>query len=502
MLKVLIVDDEFMIIEGCKRMVPWEKNGYRVVGEASNGLRALNMIRSLHPDIVLTDIRMPGMSGMEMIREAIRRKYPCKFIIISGYEDFNCCQEALRLGVSDYLLKPIDFSTVISKFNNVAEKIRQENLLSGYRVSSYFNRVLNGISSEMDNCELDLFPQKYHYCVVAARPADGSAADLAQLPAGEQTLLYRGAVGGTAFFVIAVPDALCMPGWRADCERKVAGLFRGVRASEVYTGAGTLCAANDIRVSFRQAVELVENRVFYGRADCSPVTRHPYSCEEEFEMETLTGQIVDAVRSANELEAIQRLKALFDRFSTALMSKSDVMRVVAPLFRESADEISEKFEIVEQDSTAKDREFGSFPAVTLTELRNAAILRVHTLVQNAADSAGAVSIEQVKKYVRQHYMQNITLKSAAKAFFLNPSYLSRLFSQKENVTFIDYLNQQRMKAAMQLLRTTELSVEQIAERVGFADYRYFEKVFKKYNAISPQKYRKKRYERLPECGAL
>lgn len=495
MLKVLIVDDEYIIIEGFKRMVPWEDNGYRVVGEATNGLRALNMIHSLHPDIVLTDVRMPGMSGMEMIREAMRQECPCKFIIISGYEDFNCCQEALRLGVSDYLLKPIDFSTVIGKFNSVAEKIRQENRLNSYRVSNYFSRVFNGTSLAADNSEANSFPWQYCYCVVAARPADGSAADSTQIPAGENNLLYRGETGGTAFFVFAVSEALRIPGCIADCEHMVGGLFRSAGKQEIYTGTSPLCSAKEVRTSCRQAVELVENRVFYGRANCLPIARRPYGQEEDAEMRTLVGSVVDTARSADEEDAVQRLNILFDRFTMTLMPKSDVMRVIAPLFQ--------KPENVEKSprGTQEKREPSFSSAVTLMELKDAATARIRTLVQDAADGMGAVSIAKVKLYVSQHCMQDITLKSTAKAFFLNPSYLSRLFSQKENITFTDYLNQQRIKIAMQLLRTTELSVEQIAERIGFTDYRYFEKVFKKYSAMSPCKYRKERYGEFPECGA-
>ena len=108
MYKVLIVDDEEFIRNGLRCIMDWEEEGFEVCGDAANGEVALQMIHQLHPDLVLMDIRMPKITGLEVVKHCYEQEIPCKFIIISGFSDFKYAQEAIRYGVENYLTKPID----------------------------------------------------------------------------------------------------------------------------------------------------------------------------------------------------------------------------------------------------------------------------------------------------------------------------------------------------------------------------------------------------------
>lgn len=124
-LKVLLADDEYTIREGFKRLFDWEKHGCQVVGEAADGREALDRIAALRPDIVIMDISMPVLSGLEVIRQVRRRVPGTAFVIVSGYDDFAYCQEALRLRVEAYLLKPVNFDELHELIDSLKIKLNQ-----------------------------------------------------------------------------------------------------------------------------------------------------------------------------------------------------------------------------------------------------------------------------------------------------------------------------------------------------------------------------------------
>ena len=129
-LKVLIVDDERIIVKGLENLYDWVQNGFQVIGKAFNGQSGIELAKKVKPDIVLTDIRMPKVSGLEMILVLKKEMPQMEFIVISGYNDFSYCQEALRLGASDYLLKPIDYQMLHNKLIEVRKKIEKEKELT------------------------------------------------------------------------------------------------------------------------------------------------------------------------------------------------------------------------------------------------------------------------------------------------------------------------------------------------------------------------------------
>lgn len=130
-LKVLIADDEYTIREGFKRLFDWERHGCSLIGEAENGKDALEKIKALSPDIVIMDISMPVMTGLEVIRQ-VRQRFPrIAFVIVSGYDDFSYCQEALRLRVEAYLLKPVNFDELQEIVDNLKIKLGEMDMLQG-----------------------------------------------------------------------------------------------------------------------------------------------------------------------------------------------------------------------------------------------------------------------------------------------------------------------------------------------------------------------------------
>lgn len=151
--KVLLVDDEVTILEGFRKLFDWEKYGCRIAGEAMNGIAAVKQAEKYHPDLIIMDINLPMQNGLDTIREIQKNHPKTKFIIVSGYDDFKFCQEALRLNVEDFILKPVDFGefgTVIEKVLKRTEKQKESSEVESGEDRKVISQILEWIDEHME----------------------------------------------------------------------------------------------------------------------------------------------------------------------------------------------------------------------------------------------------------------------------------------------------------------------------------------------------------------
>lgn len=166
-LGVLLVDDEIMIREGFKRLFDWKSHGCEVIGEASDGMEALNQIDTIHPDIVIMDINIPIMNGLKVIKLS-RMKYPeIAFVIVSGYDDFSYCREALRLQITDYILKPVNYDEFGNCIDNLKISLFERRISKGKAFEKQDERTISGITGYMQEhlCEeisLSILSKEFH----------------------------------------------------------------------------------------------------------------------------------------------------------------------------------------------------------------------------------------------------------------------------------------------------------------------------------------------------
>lgn len=166
-LKVLLVDDEIMIREGFKRLFPWEEHGCEIVGEAADGMEALAKIDSLLPDIAIVDINIPIMNGLKVI-QSCRMKHPSiAFVIVSGYDDFSYCQQALRLKITDYILKPVNYEEFGTCIDNLKVSLFQQRIKEDTAENEPEERVIVGITKYLqehlkEEVSLSTLAEKFH----------------------------------------------------------------------------------------------------------------------------------------------------------------------------------------------------------------------------------------------------------------------------------------------------------------------------------------------------
>lgn len=487
MLKVLIVDDEVLVKIGLRNVIPWREHGFEIVGEACNGQQALEIARREFPDIVLTDIRMPVMDGIQLI-EALRVEMPdTKIIILSAYKDFDYVQHAMRLGVKEYVLKlsmePEDFLLVL---NRVRRQIEMERSNPGFspalhqieqrsicmRASGRFpDFPLPDMPARM---VLFLFPMQDKLDVPGSPPQTALA--LEHIFGNDAGAFYLDdrrygllAPDSNAFSPAALnalkkrlesrfafPISIGVSRLVSGADRFPDALSEATRAARhsFYTGFGSLCRAENL-------------------PEYLPVARH--SKWQAAEKAIITHHLDEACRF---------ILALLADPPERYISPDSAINVCIMLMR--AITISMQEESAEAD-TAPPKQYNTVEELAAQVRQAAQRFDRHEEMRYSAD------ILTIVRYVRDNYTKPIRLSDVAELVYRNESYVSHLFRQKMNIKFVDYVTQVRVEKAKALLVQENLPISTIAEQVGFSDPAYFCRVFKKTTQQSPQAYRHARH---------
>ncbi|AIQ60900.1 response regulator transcription factor [Paenibacillus borealis] len=505
MLKVMIVDDEPWVLEGLRTMVDWEKSGYEVCAEALSAVEALRIIQEHKPDLLLTDINLPVMSGLELIA-AVKEVMdpPPRFVILSGYDDFNYARTALRQKVDGYLLKPVDDEEIEALLLKVKAIIQNEiasrdegrkkhNLL----VNNLINRFIQGEwSEELERAAdklMELQPGTELQCILAAAVSStmgqnegdgegfpGELGYVFQDPTGRPGLIVRCAgmsseaieaaavqVQKTQSEKLGVPVAVMISGRRTGA-RSIRELY--TQTLEVWgvkyrREKGGIFYYNDLR-NMGQALEFAEGHF----------TR-----------------VLEKVK-AGESEQIQNCVREAFAAITAMPLKIDAARAeVAHLEMTLCRSIAEMQGDPDRIMNAMRMEYG--PLGGMEDYYRLSLYVDRLCLQAAAYLAElragneGNTIYNVIQYVDLEFRNKLQLQDIARQFHMNSAYLGQLFRKETGRSFSDYLNEKRIEAAKGLLKRTQLKISDIALQVGFSNTDYFIDKFKARVGSSPSVYK-------------
>lgn len=480
MIRVFIADDEYMIIEGLKRMVDWSKNGYSVIGDSDNGIKAYDKIKQLKPDIVFTDIKMPGMSGLDIISAAKKDNLKCKFIIISGYSEFKFCQEALRLEVCDYILKPIDFSTIIPLVNNIQKCFIKSDQYKSAALKQYFISIISGSEDSSGHNSKDIEKDIdtnlfYNICVFSTNNTSNKLESYFDF-----SLCCHFIYKNRLIFVVGENCKQCLN----EKISKVNGYLSAEpkNSSAINFSFGKSGRLNDIYQSYMTAVNVLENKIFYKGNYRIKDNEGKYESDKY-----LRNRVKLIVAGLKEFDGETVQKELENFFNYTLhnsVKRNLVVELVKELYIMIENLYEGNYIELKCESDKLDN------VVDIFELKASVVETLNNLITSLKSFAKNDPIENIKSYIDKNYMNNISLNSISNSFFFNPSYLSRLFKEKTNTTFTDYVNNIRINKAKTLLLSSELSIDKISVMLGYSSYRYFIKVFRRYTGNSPQEYRK------------
>ena len=530
MRKVIIADDELHIRNLLKYLVHWEQLGLTFAAEYDNGAEVVAHIEQEHIDIIITDIQMPGMDGLDMIRKVRETDPECRFVVISGYRDFAYAQAAVKLGVSDYILKPIDEDELNAALAAIIETESEDGGKQGKRDDrrKHFLPVLRGQRVISDAAQANRefgfhFAPSGCYFVAWMSICRAKKQENTTERAQKKIEILKDRLEGCchdfeSFMLSNLAYVIlmqCAPDRKGELLRAVHDAYQELLRKEIpgdelryYLSVGkAVCELGEIRDSMESARFFIAGRIHYG-------TRRVYIADYM--------QYADALQSQNiriPYETSRSLGSALERADEVAIKGA--IQDAFSFYQESSPKNSTLcFAIGRQIGELLVQKLGQFginPGETrgiMEDLENRldnsdTEEQIQIVVENICTEAvhrhlvaGRTDqnayVLQVKAYIDSHYAENISLALLAEKIHINPAYLSTLFKNEIGVNYQDYLTAVRIDKAKQLLANEPMNISQIADAVGYGSARYFSKIFEAQTGVKPAEYRRLRMRRLEE----
>jgi len=531
MLKVVIVDDELLVRIGLRSTIQWEQNGFEIIGDFSDGHKALSVINECKVDILITDIKMPKMDGIELTRRVKEINDDIKIIILTCYDEFDYAKQALLLGANDYIIKsimePSDLLNSVLKIKKEIENTlkkheeldflkseveSQKSALKKKAILELFKGEFNSVEEIIKNLKrLGVEFAYKHFCLVCLKidnfEVNYKKIDLVSKRVLRDSILniinsimtsnYNGiaieVIDGTFTCILSVNSSLY--------SAEEAGIKFSLMVQEAvksYTQITVSClissGINDIKeisTKYENTINHLKYKVFL---DCNCIITH--SDIETFEME-VNNNIFDREKEIyyylNEGNK-ERVKEIIDQeFSKINKGKASLSllnyicgQLISILNRASM-EIGY--------SLYNNNEF--FNIKEVWDLENVEIIHKwmveqYTLISNIIIgkrlNCDNDIIRDAMKYIGSNYMRSITLGDVAKHVNVSRTYFSQIFKEETSENYIDYLNKIRIQKAKELMKFNRYKSYEVSERVGFQDSSYFSKIFKKIENKTPSEY--------------
>lgn len=513
MIKILIVEDETGIRDSLMKAFTWSELGCDLIGAVDSGIAALEFCVHNHPDIIISDIVMPGIDGLTFLRY-IKEKYKnTKFIILTGHRDFDYAKDALNLGAEFFMLKPIDYRELLSALTslvntliNESEKKKGEtqksqilhNLMCGkiYRkenVASNIHIILENISSfriavlQFDN-EQNQDPFKLASLLDFCEKNSGILEDISSIKMDENYLALFIPISGNEN-VSDTKDYLLQ------IQNKINNFFQTTLSIGISSAQN---GYENLHVAYIQGIKALGKKFFNGINSINIfIEETPYDSKEELTdyhfITTFSDQIREYINLYQEEELLNQTKTLFKQFSDSFQHNVDFLKssfiiLVVMLSRKVLGEKNKRYILFyEKHSNFQNVIRCNF----INDLENLFVDIIMDL-KNFIDSDNGSHtsiISKVQKYIEENYRQNITLNDVAKNVYLSPAYLSSILTSETGKSFVNILNEVRISHAIELLKNTELKISKIAYNVGFNEPQYFTLTFKKYIGETPRNYR-------------
>lgn len=519
MRRAILVDDEIFARKGLVGLIPWESYGFEIVAEAEDGEEALALIELHKPDLVITDIRMPVVDGLELIQTVQERLGGAvKFIIISGYGDFKYAQQAVRFGVHDYLLKPIDEDELTETLQRISTMLDSKpswtEEVNPILQASLFEQLISGKADEKtlsEAAQLLALPED--------KPLRYITVELNDMPAGiseEQRnsqveevreavieLLKRRFDVTPAVYVrnqaelgILIRRHEASLTWAVRLGDELARAAKGVivegASPLVYVGAEA-AKLSEVKASYQSAIEL--QRLKYAFANQSVMVCDDF-CGTKLQFKELESSFYSELMERLEEHDSGGVNALADAMFRAFQEQRFALESMTSSLARC---VHEATRIIQKMQGDEDRLAALQPILqwhneprTLHGVKRLLINFLNECMNSIASLRSTTmrgDIGKIRSYIENNYTSNISLKSIAKLFYMNPVYLGQLFKKTYGVYFNDFLLQIRVQEAKRQLRQTDKKIYEIAASVGFGNPDYFVSQFEKVEGKTPTEYK-------------
>ena len=540
MLKVFLVEDEIIIRNGVKNNIPWEQEGFTFVGEAGDGELAWPLIKQTKPDILITDIRMPFMDGLEL-SGLVRKELPdTKIIILSGYSEFDYAKQAINLGVANYLLKPISGEKLLEAVKQVADIIREERaqtlLVEQYRLENgenvkvekirLFEQIVAGTATTREILdrgellELDLAAPFYTVLLLklvdSGESMDSSAqvmeasekVDEAIMKNPEFFAVERGLEG---LAILMKSEEERQAGTKLmNLEKEIQEILTQYPEVSYFGGAGeTVQRMRDIRRSYIGASKAFASRFFTEKnrfltveqiRELKPAGMKDMSLKSVDASKINRKLVEDFLKSGLEEETKNFVEEYFKNIGHENYESLMFCHYLIVDMNLCASHFLESIGIDSALLPAQCRDVGEFAdTIQCEEGMISYVTKLFTETIRLRDKSSRNKymelITAVQKIILENFQNNeFSMNQAAAMVNLSPGYFSTLFRQETGVSFVEHLTGIRLEKAKALLMCTNMRSSEIAYEVGYKDAHYFSYIFKKVCGCTPKEYRARKGE--------
>lgn len=546
MLKIFLAEDEVIVRETIKRMIPWENLGFELVGEAADGEMALPLLLRQKPDLLITDIKMPFMDGLTLAKVAKKEIPGLKVVILSGYDDFNYAKQAINIGVEDYLLKPITKNALIERLTEIRSRYEHEKTqkeyyekfhreMQAYEKNSsrdFFEALVSGSMDMMEiyrrseklgldivaeaynvliftmNCEEDFSGQREGYSEWEAE-----SLELLEEFFSENTsaMLFRCNIFSYGVLIKGQKETIgentrsCVSEIQRILDRKEQKRQWFVAAGEPVERLSQIQKSYySASRAFSQRYLYDENILYYDEMasmEKKNVTEDDSTYLQKVDVNALNPAILQKFLSNGLLEETENfvkdyfyaigqepLESLVFRNYVTLNVRFSVMSFLKEIGCDTRTLEQEDTEDVLSESS---KSLENAIAYAEKIISQAIALRD----QNSGNKNRSI-LKTAVDFIDSHYMEeDMSLNKAANAANVSANHFSALFSQNMGQTFIEYLTNLRMNKAKECLRCTSMRSSEIAGEIGYKDAHYFSYLFKKTQGMTPSDYRKAREDK-------
>lgn len=538
--RIILVDDEEEVRQSIIRKINWTEAGFKVVGDAENGEDALEKVEALEPDLILTDIRMPYMDGLTLA-ERVRQKYPSiKIVIFSGYDDFEYAKQAIKLNVTEYILKPVnveELTAILKRIKaNLDEEIEQKrnvNLLRENYIKSlpilreqFLNEL---VSYPMPETEVEDKLREYAIPLSGAKKWVAAAIDIEPEEIRDGVLLplhkekdlipisvmqlveeklknyCRCALATSArtaeseIAVIAAIDEENSQTGLIDVLGDVCKETRKILEVPITIGIGHGCQKlSDISSSYKAAVDALGYKAIVGSGstiyinDVEPVSSGKLQFDGKDEAE-----LISAIKFGPREKIEAAVQTIIDKMSDAKVHfrqcQAYMLSVSSSIVQMIQQYDLDMEQLLEEGSEREDT-FAIIPRMQKREDFSqwllSASLRMNQVMNQERDNTMKQVIQKAKQYIMDNYQDpELSVEKICCHLHMSPAYFSTMFKKETGQAYIAYLTEVRLDKAVELLGKTDDKTYIIAAKVGYQEQNYFSYVFKKRFGISPTKFR-------------
>ncbi|WP_342416196.1 response regulator [Paenibacillus sp. FSL R10-2782] len=520
-LKVLIVDDEYLIRNLLRMRIDWERQGMVIVGEASNAHEALDLVEQQRPDVIFTDICMPTIDGIEF-SGMVLEKYPdIKIVVVTGHDEFEYARQSIKIGIADFILKPIRPSELLVVTDKLKGKIDEERTRDKemeklkvvlernfpYIREKFLNQWLNGaLSQEEIHEKVEYFKIPLHLGVEACQIAVIEIFSTTAKQTEEQLILLRMECSNKieAFYqedsqVIILTDTrdqVVIISWSqavdlvSDCEWLKTDL---IHSHKCLVSIGVGRKHKDIQeahLGYQEACRALHYQAFVGKNQVVCFEDIVDHREQTYRSNAELLQHLQFYISVGSSErATQMLSRIFDvSFSSVSQFRMAAMDVITECQRAAMEQQMENEHVFDKEMLVSILTADHLPELMRT--LESYVRYVSGAIHSKNQTKEGNLISQVKEYLEHNLSDpGVGLASTAAVFFVSPGHLGRLMKKETGQTFVEHLTNIRMKRAEALLKQTDLKGYEIGEQVGITDPHYFSVLFKKTMGRSMNEYR-------------